>query len=364
MSATPKTLLVMAGGTGGHVFPALACADMLREQGVNVEWLGTAAGIEARVVPGADIKLHCIDVTGLRGKGKLSLLLAPFKLLKACYQALQVLRRVKPDAVLGMGGFASGPGGAAAYLTGVPVIVHEQNAAAGMTNKLLSKVASVVLEAFGGAFKPGLKTEVVGNPVRGNILDLAAPEQRFSVRKGPLRLLVVGGSLGAQAINELLPEVLKELPDGQLEVLHQAGRRNIDATRQAYSAAGLDDRADIRVVDFIDRMDEAYGWADIVLCRAGALTVSELSIAGAAAILVPFPHAVDDHQTGNARYLSEQGAAVLVQQRDLDKSRLTELLTGQLSQREELLKMAQTAKRLGRPEATEVVANACLEEMK
>ncbi|WP_271273538.1 undecaprenyldiphospho-muramoylpentapeptide beta-N-acetylglucosaminyltransferase [Aliamphritea hakodatensis] len=364
MSAAHKTLLVMAGGTGGHVFPALACADVLREQGVNVEWLGTAAGIEARVVPDADIKLHCIDVTGLRGKGKLSLLLAPFKLVKACYQALKVLRRVKPDAVLGMGGFASGPGGAAAYLTGVPVIVHEQNAAAGLTNKLLSKVASVVMEAFGGAFNSNLKTQVVGNPVRGNILQLAEPEVRFAQRNGAIRLLVVGGSLGAQAINTLLPQVLKELPESQFEVLHQAGRRNIEATEQAYDAAGLNGRDNIRVVDFIDRMDEAYGWADIVLCRAGALTVSELSIAGAAAILVPFPHAVDDHQTGNARYLSEQGAAVLVQQGDLDKARLKTLLTDELSQRDTLLEMAQAAKSLGRPEATEIVANACLEEMK
>ena len=364
MSATHKTLLVMAGGTGGHVFPALACADLLREQGVNVEWLGTAAGIEARVVPDANIKLHCIDVTGLRGKGKLSLLLAPFKLLKACYQALRVLRQVKPDAVLGMGGFASGPGGAAAYLLGVPVIVHEQNAAAGMTNKLLSKVASVVMEAFGGAFNSKVNTQVVGNPVRGNILKLPEPEKRFAERSGALRLLVVGGSLGAQAINTLLPQVLQELPEGQFEVLHQAGKRNIDATKQAYDAAELLVRDDIRVVDFIDRMDEAYGWADVVLCRAGALTVSELSIAGAAAILVPFPYAVDDHQTGNARYLSEKGAAVLVQQRDLDKSRLMALLTGELSQRDKLLEMARAAKSLGRPEATEIVAAACLEEMK
>ncbi|WP_315982805.1 UDP-N-acetylglucosamine--N-acetylmuramyl-(pentapeptide) pyrophosphoryl-undecaprenol N-acetylglucosamine transferase [Aliamphritea spongicola] len=264
--------------------------------------------------------------------------------MKACYQALKVLRRVKPDAVLGMGGFASGPGGAAAYLTGVPVIVHEQNAAAGMTNKLLSKVASVVMEAFGGAFNSNLKTQVVGNPVRGNILQLPEPGVRFAQRSGAIRLLVVGGSLGAQAINTLLPEVLKDLPESQFEVLHQAGRRNIEATELAYETAGLNGRENIRVVDFIDRMDEAYGWADIVLCRAGALTVSELSIAGAAAILVPFPHAVDDHQTGNARYLSEQGAAILVQQRDLDKARLKTLLTDELSQRDKLLEMAQAAK--------------------
>ncbi|WP_290701623.1 undecaprenyldiphospho-muramoylpentapeptide beta-N-acetylglucosaminyltransferase [Amphritea sp.] len=365
-SAAPvSTVLIMAGGTGGHVFPALATADYLRQQGVGVEWLGTAAGIEADVVPAADIKLHCIDVKGLRGKGKLSLLLAPFKLVHALYQAYQVLRRVKPDAVLGMGGFASGPGGLAAWLTGVPVVVHEQNAYAGMTNKILSRMARRVLEAFGGAFRGKTETTVVGNPVRGNILDLPAPEQRFTDRQGALRLLVVGGSLGAKAINELLPVVLAGLPEGiQLEVLHQVGKRNLAETQTCYRNAGLEGKDNIRVVPFIERMDEAYGWADLVLCRSGALTVSELSIAGVASVLVPFPFAVDDHQTGNARYLAEAGAAILIQQKELDRNRLTNILTEQLNNRQVLLNMAVKARQLGQPEASRRVAEICLEVMK
>lgn len=360
-----KTALIMAGGTGGHVFPALATADQLRDQGIRVEWLGTRAGIEADVVPAAGIKLHCINVTGLRGKGKLSLLLAPFRLLQALYQALTVLRQVKPDVVLGMGGFASGPGGLAAWLCGVPVVIHEQNAVAGMTNKILARLAKRVLEAFGGAFKGKAKTEVVGNPVRGNILQLDAPEQRFAGRSGPIRLLIVGGSLGAKAINDLLPQVLADLPeDLRPEVWHQVGKRNIDEAQQNYQQAGLAEEANIRVVPFIERMDEAYGWADLVLCRAGALTVSELSIAGVASVLVPFPFAVDDHQTGNAGYLSEQDAAVLVQQTELDKQRLKNLLTEQFRDRTVLLAMANKARNLARPEASATVADVCLEVMK
>ncbi|WP_299200287.1 undecaprenyldiphospho-muramoylpentapeptide beta-N-acetylglucosaminyltransferase [uncultured Amphritea sp.] len=360
-----RKALIMAGGTGGHVFPALATADCLRQQGVAVEWLGTAAGIEADVVPAANIKLHCIDVKGLRGKGKLSLLLAPLRLLHALYQALGVLRRVKPDVVLGMGGFASGPGGLAAWLTGVPVVVHEQNACAGMTNKILSRMAKRVLEAFGGAFRGKVVTTVVGNPVRGDILSLPEPGLRFAERQGPIRLLVVGGSLGAKAINELLPAVLSRLADDvQLEVLHQVGKRNLTETQALYKEAGLEGRESIRVVPFIERMDEAYGWADLVLCRSGALTVSELSIAGVASVLVPFPFAVDDHQTGNARFLAEAGAAILIQQRELDLDRLTNILTEQLNDRQVLLEMAQKARQLGQPEASQTVADICLEVMK
>lgn len=360
-----RKVLIMAGGTGGHVFPALATADCLRQQGVAVEWLGTAAGIEADVVPAAEIKLHCINVQGLRGKGKLSLLLAPLRLLQALSQALVVLRRVKPDVVLGMGGFASGPGGLAAWLMGIPVVVHEQNACAGMTNKILARLAKRVLEAFGGAFMGKVKTTVVGNPVRGDILNLVPPEKRFDGREGPLRLLVVGGSLGAKAINELLPQVLSVLPQGAVpEVLHQVGKRNLTETETLYREAGLAEQESIRVVPFIERMDEAYGWADLVLCRSGALTVSELSIAGVASILVPFPYAVDDHQTGNARYLAEAGAALLIQQHELNRDRLINILTEQLSDREVLLNMAQKARQLGQPDASQTVADICLEVMK
>jgi len=363
MSASKqKTALIMAGGTGGHVFPALATADKLQDQGVQVEWLGSRHGIEADLVPKAGIKLHSIEVRGLRGKGKLSLVLAPFKLLVALWQALCVVRAVKPDVVLGMGGFASGPGGLAAWLLRVPVVIHEQNAVAGMTNKALSKLTRHVLEAFQGAFNGKVKTQTVGNPVRGSIIDLESPTQRLAEREGPLRLLVVGGSLGAKAINDLLPEVLADLPKEQRpEVWHQAGKRNIEETQQRYAALGV---TDCKVVPFIDDMAEAYSWADLVLCRAGALTVSELSNVGVASVLVPFPFAVDDHQTKNASYLAEREAAVLIQQKDLNKETLTALLTEQLNQRETLMEMANKALSLGKPEASDVVANVCLEAMK
>lgn len=363
MSTSDKKIaLIMAGGTGGHVFPALATAEKLQAQGVHVEWLGSRHGIEADLVPAAGLKLHSIEVRGLRGKGKLSLLLAPFKLLIALWQALSVVRSVKPDVVLGMGGFASGPGGLAAWLLRLPLIIHEQNAVAGMTNKALSKLAKKVLEAFQGAFKSGLVTQTVGNPVRGSILNLPEPTERFSGREGPLRLLVVGGSLGAKAINDLLPEVLADLPQEQRpEVWHQAGKRNIEETQQRYEAL---DVTECKVVAFIDDMAEAYSWADVVLCRAGALTVSELSNAGVASVLVPFPYAVDDHQTKNANYLAERDAAILIQQSDLNKEMLTALLTEQLNQRETLMEMANKALSLGKPEASDVVANVCLEAMK
>lgn len=360
MGAEKKTVLVMAGGTGGHVFPALATAKLLQQQGVHVEWLGTATKIEARVVPEAGIKLHCIDIEGLRGKGKASLLLAPFKLLQALWQAIAVLRKVKPDAVLGMGGFASGPGGLAAWLLGKPLVIQEQNAFAGLTNRILSKMARTVAEAYGGAFRSGLKTVITGNPVRGPILDLPAPEQRMAGREGPLRLLVVGGSLGAKAINERLPEALAQLPAEQRpEVWHQTGANHHGATEALYGEKGVA----ARVVPFIEKMDEAYGWADLVICRSGALTVSELAIAGVGSVLVPFPHAVDDHQTANAGYLTENGAAICVQQSALSTEELTRLLT-ELDSREKLLDMAVKAKQKARPEAGSEVAALIQEAMK
>lgn len=362
MSKSGTVALIMAGGTGGHVFPALATAEKLQAEGVQVEWLGSRHGIEAELIPAAGIKLHSIDVKGLRGKGKLSLLLAPFKLLLALFQALSVVRKVNPDVVLGMGGFASGPGGLAAWLLRKPLIIHEQNAIAGMTNKALSRFAKRVLEAFEHAFPAGVKTTSLGNPVRGNILAMDAPATRLAGREGKIRLLVVGGSLGAKAINELLPEVLAELDDNiRPEVWHQTGKRNITETQQRYQQLGVEG---CRVVPFIDEMDKAYAWADVVLCRAGALTVSELSIAGVASVLVPFPHAVDDHQTKNAAYLADQGAAILVQQRDLTKTYLKKLITEQLHQREQLLEMANKARAVGKPESSQQVAAICLEAMK
>lgn len=359
--AKQPVALIMAGGTGGHVFPALATAHELQRQGVHVEWLGTQKGIEARVIPEADIKLHCIDVAGLRGKGRLSLLWAPFKVLLAIWQALAVLRKVKPDVVLGMGGFASGPGGVAAKLLGKPLVIHEQNAIAGMTNKILSKMAWRVLEAFEDAFPSKTDTETVGNPVRGPILQMNNPRERYGKRSGKIRLLVVGGSLGAKAINETLPEVLAQMPEEQRpEVWHQTGKRTYEETLECYERLGLE----ARVVPFIEQMDEAYGWADLVLCRAGALTVSELAIAGVAAILVPFPFAVDDHQTANAKYLAQLNAAQLVPQPELTVDHLKKLLTENFSQRERLGEMAANARALGRPEAGARVAEVCLEAMK
>lgn len=362
MSKPNSVALVMAGGTGGHIFPAMATAEKLQEQGVDVQWLGSRNGMEADLIPKAGIEFHSIDVKGLRGKGKLSLLLAPFKLLMALFQALAVVRRVNPDVVLGMGGFASGPGGLAAWILRKPLIIHEQNAVAGMTNKSLSKLATKVLEAFENAFPSSVTTETIGNPIRGNILGMESPQQRLVGREGKIRLLVVGGSLGAKAINDLVPEVLAEIPSElRPEVWHQAGKRNIEETLQHYEMFGVEN---CKVVPFIEAMDEAYGWADLVICRAGALTVSEISIAGVASIMVPFPHAVDDHQTKNAGYLADHGAAILIQQKELTKERLKKLLTEQLTQREQLYEMAIKASALGKPEASKQLAEVCLEAMR
>lgn len=354
-----KTLLVMAGGTGGHVFPALATADLLREQGVHVEWLGTEKGIEARVVPAANIKLNTIPVTGLRGKGPLKLLTAPFNLLKALLAARKVIKQVKPDAVLGMGGFASGPGGLAAWLMGIPVVIHEQNAIPGMTNKVLARTATRVLQAFPGAFSECDAKDTIGNPVRGPILDLAEPAERMQGRSGPIRLLVVGGSLGAQAINERVPAALAELPEDQRpEVWHQTGPMHLKATQTLYSSLAVN----AQVVPFIEQMDEAFAWADLVICRSGALTVSEIAIAGVAAVLVPFPFAVDDHQTANGQFLADAGAAELVQQDLLTTEKLLELLQ-HLNKREHLLSMAKLARKQGKPDAGKQLADVCLEVM-
>lgn len=355
--STAKTLLVMAGGTGGHVFPALATADWLRQQGWQVEWLGSQRGIENRLVPEAGIRLHAISVTGLRGKGRLSLLLAPFKLLRALWQALRVVHRVNPDAVLGMGGFASGPGGVAAWLLRKPLLVHEQNAIPGLTNRILARLSTRVMEAFPGAFAAKHAALHCGNPVRTSISLLADPVQRFAGREGAVRLLVVGGSLGAQAINDCVPQALARMPVEQRpEVWHQAGAKNLESAQQAYRQAGIEVRLDA----FIDDMQAAYGWADLVLCRSGALTVSELAMAGVGSILVPFPFAVDDHQTANGRFLANNQAALLQPQAQLSPERLQQLLQ-QLGDREQLLAMAQRAHALAIPDATARVAQQCQE---
>ncbi len=354
-------ILIMAGGTGGHVFPALAVAHCLREQGHQVSWLGTRRGMESELVPANGFDIDYIAIAGLRGNGLLGWLAAPLRISRAIIQALAVLRRRQPQAVLGMGGFVTGPGGVAAKLKGVPLLIHEQNAIAGLSNRLLSHIAVRVLEAFPGTFT-GRKVSHMGNPVRSNIAALQLPEQRYVGRKGRLRLLVVGGSLGALALNELVPQTLASMaPALRPEVRHQSGRRHLELTRDAYERAGVE----AEVMPFIEDMATQYAWADLVICRAGALTVSELALAGVASILVPYPYAVDDHQSANGSYLVEEGAAQLVQQRDLSPDALAEMLMAFCQDpaegRERLLVMAQRARRLATPEATLMVANACLQ---
>lgn len=349
---------IMAGGTGGHVFPALAVAEHLRAQGIDIFWIGTRRGMESRLVPEQGFELEWIDIAGLRGKGLGQLLTAPFKLIGALWQAYAILRRRRPALVLGMGGFASGPGGLAARLLGIPLIIHEQNVVPGLTNQWLARIATQVFEAFPGSFPAARGAIATGNPVRQSIIDLPAPRARYANRTGAPRLLVLGGSLGAQALNDLLPPALAALPVEQRpEVRHQAGERTLDSACAAYLAAGVA----AEVVPFIGDMADAYGWADLVVCRSGALTVSELAAAGVASILVPYPFAVDDHQVGNARYLADVGAAQLVIQRDLSVASLSALLTDLLHDRTRLLAMADAARGRAQPDACARIAAACLE---
>lgn len=357
MSAKQKRIMVMAGGTGGHVFPALAVARELRSRGVEIEWFGTQRGIESQLVPANEIPLHFIDVAGVRGKGVMALLKAPFLLMKAVSQARALLKERQPDAVLGMGGFASGPGGLAARMLGIPVVIHEQNAVAGTTNRYLSRLAKRVMEAFPGSLPKG---ELCGNPVREEISQLPEPALRLQRNGDHLHLLVLGGSLGAQAINDVLPEAIKRLPANERPLIwHQAGRDRAVQTSEKYSDAGVD----AQVVSFIDDMAEAYGWADLVVCRAGALTVSELAAAGVGSVLIPFPHAIDDHQTRNGQWLVNNDAARMMQQAEMSPEKLAVMLQQLLADREQLLAMASSARQLAQPQATEMVANACQEVM-
>jgi UDP-N-acetylglucosamine--N-acetylmuramyl-(pentapeptide) pyrophosphoryl-undecaprenol N-acetylglucosamine transferase len=349
-----KTLMIMAGGTGGHVYPAMAVADYLKAQGWNIVWLATEGGMENRLIAGKDYQVAVIKMRGVRGKGALRWLLLPVQLTVACAQSIKAIRRYQPHVVLGMGGFAAFPGGLMAWLLRRPLIIHEQNSIAGLTNRTLAHFAKRVLAAFPSAFKSC--AVLVGNPVRADIAALPEPENRMQNHTGVLRLLVVGGSLGAQVLNEVVPQTLAQLPpDQRPQVVHQAGTKHIDALQANYHAAGV--TADARA--FIDDMAVMYGWCDLVICRAGALTIAELSAAGVASVLVPFPHAVDDHQTHNAAYLSEGGAAILVPQTELTVTALLKILTSLT--REKLLDMAQKARALGKPEATATVANLCAE---
>jgi UDP-N-acetylglucosamine--N-acetylmuramyl-(pentapeptide) pyrophosphoryl-undecaprenol N-acetylglucosamine transferase len=354
-------IAIMAGGTGGHVFPALAVAEHLRAEGLEVFWIGTHRGMEARLVPEHGFPLEWIGIEGLRGKGLATLALAPFRLVTALWQAARILLRRRPAAVLGMGGFASGPGGLTARMLGLPLVIHEQNRVPGLTNQWLARIATSVFEAFPGSFPAARRAVACGNPVRAEIAALPAPDERLGTRlqgPGPRRLLVLGGSLGAQALNRTLPRALalisaRERP----QVRHQAGERTLTEAQSGYAEAGV--AAD--VTPFIADMAEAYAWADLVVCRAGALTISELAAVGLPAILVPYPHAVDDHQTGNARYLAEAGAALLIPQPDLTPATLAKQLGVLLGSPARLLDMARAARALAQPDAAAQVAAACRE---
>ena len=351
-------VLIMAGGTGGHVFPALAVARELSAQGVAVSWLGTQAGLESRVVPAAGYPLATMRVSGLRGKGMLRILFAPFMLVIAVMQALAILLRIRPHAVLGMGGFASGPGGLVAWLLRRPLLVHEQNSVAGLTNRWLAPLARTLMEAFPGSLPVQRHPVHTGNPVRSEINQLAEPSVRFASRSGPLRVLVIGGSLGATALNVAVPEAVGQLSADRQPVLHhQTGAADEATVRAAYIAAGIE----AQVEAFIEDMAAAYAWADLVICRSGALTVAELAVVGVASVLVPFPYATDDHQTSNAKYLADAGAAILIQQDVLRPGKLTDLLEDFSRQRELLLEMACRARALAIPDAARRVAALCLQ---
>lgn len=350
-----RPVLIMAGGTGGHVFPALAVASELRNRGVPVVWLGTRNGLEAKVVPDAGFPIQWIDIGGLRRKGWLAYLSAPVKLLCACVQAFWIIRRIKPCAVLGMGGFVSGPGGLMAWLVRKPLLIHEQNAVAGLTNKILAKIAKYVFVAFPDTFS---KNEIqVGNPVRKEILNLDDPQTRLAKNRGALKLLVIGGSLGAVRLNELLPEAISKIAlEGRPEIIHQTGLKNIDQARDYYRRFNVE----AKVEAFIEDMAQVYAWADLVICRAGAMTVFELAAVGVASVLVPYPYAADDHQTYNGLYLVDAGAAILIQQKELNSDWLCKTITRLTQQRDRLLQMAKAARLCSKPDAANDVAQMCM----
>jgi UDP-N-acetylglucosamine--N-acetylmuramyl-(pentapeptide) pyrophosphoryl-undecaprenol N-acetylglucosamine transferase len=351
-------VMIMAGGTGGHIFPGIAVARELALRGVPVIWLGSVGGLEERLVPQAGFALTTLRVTGLRGKGWRALLGAPLRIVRAVLQALSILRRERPSAVLSMGGFAAGPGGIAAWLARRPLIVHEQNRVPGYTNRVLSLFAKKILSGFSDAFAPARHAQWVGNPVRSEIVALARPAERFADRRGTPRLLVLGGSQGAHALNVRVPQALQQMPIEQRpEVRHQCGARHADRARDAYEMV----KVSATVETFIEDMAAAYAWADLVVCRSGALTVAELSAAGIGAVLIPFPHAVDDHQTRNGQTLVEVGAAVLLAESEASAEKIASVLTELLGDRTRLLNMAQAARALAQPDSASRIASCCLE---
>jgi UDP-N-acetylglucosamine--N-acetylmuramyl-(pentapeptide) pyrophosphoryl-undecaprenol N-acetylglucosamine transferase len=350
-----KTIMIMAGGTGGHIFPALAVAHKLRDAGWRVVWLGNPEGMEARLVPQHGFEMVWVKFAALRGKGILRKLLLPFNLLRGFWQALKAIRQVRPNVVLGMGGYITFPGGMMAALTGVPLVLHEQNSVAGMANKVLAGVADRIVTGFPEVLNKGVW---LGNPVRPEIAAIAPPAERFAERNDALHLLVIGGSLGAQALNEVIPQGMALLGENELpQIVHQAGEKHIEALKANYAAVGVQ----AHCVSFIEDMAGAYEWADLVICRAGALTIAELAAAGVASILVPFPHAVDDHQTGNAKFLVNVGGAFLLPQADMTPDAIALIRN---YSRGQLLEMAEKARSLAKPDATEDVANICAESAK
>jgi UDP-N-acetylglucosamine--N-acetylmuramyl-(pentapeptide) pyrophosphoryl-undecaprenol N-acetylglucosamine transferase len=358
MTATAqRTLMVMAGGTGGHVFPGLAVAEWMRAHGWRVVWLGHPEGMEATLVPKHQFPMEYVRFGGLRGKGARAKLALPFNLLRACLQSRRILRRVQPDVVLGMGGYITFPAGLMTVMSGRALVLHEQNSIAGLANRVLAKIARCTLVAFPDALP---NAEWTGNPIRAELSNLPAPAQRYAERSGPLRLLVVGGSLGATALNEVVPKALALLPLAARPVVtHQAGAKHLAALSENYAHAGLlaDPQHSIKLVPFIDDMAQAYSQADLVICRAGAMTIAEIAAVGVAALFVPFPHAVDDHQTANAAFLTEHQAALAVQQRDLSVEKLADWLA--IQTRSSLLELAVRARTLAKPAATERVAEVC-----
>lgn len=356
----PK-LLVMAGGTGGHIFPGIAVAEYLQAQDWDIHWLGTAKRMEASLVPKYGFDISFINIAGVRNKSLAALLTIPFKLLQSVFQSMKVIHSVKPDVVLGMGGYASAPGGVAAWLMGKPLVLHEQNAVAGMSNRYLSYFASKVLSAFPHVFKKNVKSAVVGNPVRKSIEDLLTIDvKETDTHKN---VLVVGGSLGAQILNELVPQAMKQLKGFNFNVWHQTGKNKLDDVVQAYKESDLS-KEQFKVTEFIDDMADAYQWADVVICRAGALTISELAIAGKPAIFIPLPHAVDDHQTKNAQYLVDRGAARLLPQKELTSMQISQTLNSMFVTPKSIFQMSKAAKDAAYNDATEQVAKTCIEQVK
>jgi UDP-N-acetylglucosamine--N-acetylmuramyl-(pentapeptide) pyrophosphoryl-undecaprenol N-acetylglucosamine transferase len=346
-----KTALVMAGGTGGHIFPGLAVAEALRARGWDVHWLGAPNSMESQLVPPRGFPLETVAFGGVRGKGFKTLLLLPLKLLRAFWQSLQVVRRVRPDVVVGLGGYITFPGGMMGVLLGKPLVLHEQNSVAGMANKVLAGVADRVYSAFPEVLKKG---EWVGNPLREAFLRQPSTEQRFAGRTGPLKILVVGGSLGARGLNEVVPQALSRIPPAQRPtVLHQSGAKQIDELRANYAKAGVQ----AELTPFIEDTATAFAAADLVIARAGASTVTEIAAVGAPALFVPFPHAVDDHQTTNAKFLVDAGGGWLVQQRELTPDKLATMLISLT--REQLLARGVAARKLAKTQATEQVVAAC-----